>query len=375
MNTSADLLNSLKIDRNAPPPVSRKGLWITLAIIAAVLVLAIAAWFLFGRDKGIEVRTAEVVAIGNGGASSASVLDATGYVVARRMATVSAKVTGKVREILIEEGQRVEAGQVMATLDPIDAEQQRALSASQLQAARSQAVGVQAQLKEAEANAARLGALVGQKLVSRAQFEQAIAIYNFGQTAWVPDNLTVELPKGMTAFTTQAQMSDVGVDPTPTGYRLRGTITPGRHDVQFRFQLPYDADPELKFQLGLPPHMALARVVSGTTGPAKLWPVEHFAILARRLADRRTARRQGRAAVALPRPGVGQQLCERLERADHGGHEPRLHAGRDRRDPHALRQSRLHHRRRHRAGSAVGSYRHGNLILADQPRVDRQRKQ
>jgi len=175
MNTSADLLNSLKIDRNAPPPVSRKGLWITLAIIAAVLVLAIAAWFLFGRDKGIEVRTAEVVAIGNGGASSASVLDATGYVVARRMATVSAKVTGKVREILIEEGQRVEAGQVMATLDPIDAEQQRALSASQLQAARSQAVGVQAQLKEAEANAARLGALVGQKLVSRAQFEQAIA--------------------------------------------------------------------------------------------------------------------------------------------------------------------------------------------------------
>ena len=175
MNTSADLLNSLKIDRNAPPPVSRKGLWITLAIIAAVLVLAIAAWFLFGRDKGIEVRTAEVVAIGNGGASSASVLDATGYVVARRMATVSAKVTGKVREILIEEGQRVEAGQVMATLDPIDAEQQRALSASQLQAARSQAAGVQAQLKEAEANAARLGALVGQKLVSRAQFEQAIA--------------------------------------------------------------------------------------------------------------------------------------------------------------------------------------------------------
>ena len=176
MNTSADLLNSLKIDRNAPPPpASRKGLWITLAIIAAVLVLAIAAWFLFGRDKGIEVRTAEVVAIGNGGASSASVLDATGYVVARRMATVSAKVTGKVREILIEEGQRVEAGQVMATLDPIDAEQQRALSASQLQAARSQAVGVQAQLKEAEANAARLGALVGQKLVSRAQFEQAIA--------------------------------------------------------------------------------------------------------------------------------------------------------------------------------------------------------
>ena len=176
MNTSADLLKSLKIDRSAPPPpASRKGLWIALAVVAALLLLAIAGWLWFGRDQGIEVRSADVLAIGNGGAVSASVLDATGYVVARRMATVSAKVPGKVREVLIEEGQRVEPGQVIATLDPIDAEQQRTLSASQLQAARSQAAGVQAQLKEAEANAARLGALVGQKLVSRAQYEQAIA--------------------------------------------------------------------------------------------------------------------------------------------------------------------------------------------------------
>ena len=176
MTNSADLLHSLKIDRSAPPPpASRKGLWIALAVVAALLLLAIAGWLWFGRDQGIEVRSADVLAIGNGGAASASVLDATGYVVARRMATVSAKVPGKVREVLIEEGQRVEPGQVIATLDPIDAEQQRTLSASQLQAARSQAAGVQAQLKEAEANAARLGALVGQKLVSRAQYEQAIA--------------------------------------------------------------------------------------------------------------------------------------------------------------------------------------------------------
>ena len=175
MNTSADLLKSLKIDRSAPPPqASRTGLWLALGAAGALLLGAI-GWFAFGRDPGIEVRTAEVVAIGNGGASSASVLDATGYVVARRMATVSAKIPGKVREVLIEEGQRVEAGQVIATLDPVDAEQQRMLSASQLQAARSQAIGVQAQLKEAEADAARLGALVVQKLVSRAQFDAVIA--------------------------------------------------------------------------------------------------------------------------------------------------------------------------------------------------------
>lgn len=173
MNAPAELLKSLRIDRNAPPPTSRGALWIGLAVAAAVL-LALAGWWLLARGRAIEVRTTEVVAIGSGG-GNASVLDASGYVVARRMATVSAKVPGRVREVLIEEGQRVEAGQVIATLDPIDAEQQRLLSASQLQAARSQSAGVQAQLKEAEANAARLGALAAERLVSRAQYEQAIA--------------------------------------------------------------------------------------------------------------------------------------------------------------------------------------------------------
>ena len=175
MASSADLLKQLRIDRAAPPPpTSRRSLWIALAIVGTLLVLGAIGWFVFGRDQGIEVQTAEVVAIGSGG-GNASVLDATGYVVARRMATVSAKITGKVREVLIEEGQRVEAGDVMARLDPVDADAQRDLSASQLASAQSQIAGSQAQLKEAEANAARLGALVGQKLISRAQFEQAVA--------------------------------------------------------------------------------------------------------------------------------------------------------------------------------------------------------
>ncbi len=172
--SNADLLKSLKIDRSTPPPASKRGLWIALAVVAVMLVIGIAGWVLFGRHKGIEVKTAEVVAIGNGGGSP-SVLDATGYVVARRMATVSSKITGKVREIMIEEGQRVEAGQVMATLDPIDANAQRDLAQSQVLAARSQIDGVRAQLRDADSNAARLGALVGQKLVSRAQYEQAVA--------------------------------------------------------------------------------------------------------------------------------------------------------------------------------------------------------
>ena len=109
MNKAADLLNELRIDRGAPAPASsRRGLWLTLGIGAAVLAIpiAIGVWSLFARDDAVEVQTAQVVAIG-GGSGNASVLDATGYVVARRMATVSSKVTGKVLEVMIEEGQRL----------------------------------------------------------------------------------------------------------------------------------------------------------------------------------------------------------------------------------------------------------------------------
>ena len=84
--------------RKAPPPEprSRRGLWITLGVVVALLVLAAAGWAMFGREKPLEVRTASTVALGNN-AASASVLDASGYVVARRMATVSAPEGAKSR--------------------------------------------------------------------------------------------------------------------------------------------------------------------------------------------------------------------------------------------------------------------------------------
>ena len=176
MTDTRDLLKELRIDRTAAPP--RDGVpraaWIAGGIAVALLVLLLAGW-LFLRDDATEVRTAQAVAIGGSGGAAASVLDATGYVVARRMATVSAKVTGKVREVLIEEGQQVEAGQVMATLDPVDAIAGRELAAAQVAAARSQVAGAEARFEEAAANATRLRGLVDQQLVSRAQYDQAVA--------------------------------------------------------------------------------------------------------------------------------------------------------------------------------------------------------
>jgi RND family efflux transporter MFP subunit len=220
MNANADLLKELRIDRKAPPPpVSRRGLWIALAVIVALLLIAGAAWAFLNRDQGIEVRTATATAIGGSGGSAASVLDASGYVVARRMATVSAKITGRVREVLIEEGQRVEANEVMATLDPIDADAQRDLSAAQLSAARSQVEQMQAQLIEAEANAKRQASLVAQQLVSRAEYDRAVS---------QRDSLRAQLltaQRNAKVAADSLRIADIGVDNTVVRAPFAGVVT------------------------------------------------------------------------------------------------------------------------------------------------------
>ena len=186
--------------------------------ILALLLLAGIGWFVLGRQRPIEVTTAPVTAIQPGGASS-SVLDASGYVVARRMATVSAKITGKVREVMIEEGMRVEEGQIMATLDPIDANAQRSLSASQLEAARSQLSGLQAQVAQATAEAGRLHTLVDQQLVSRSQYDQAIA---------QRDSLRAQLrtaERNTTVANDALAIADLGVDNNTVRAPFSGVVT------------------------------------------------------------------------------------------------------------------------------------------------------
>ena len=223
MNASAELLKELRIDRKTPPPASGEGgggrrrwLWIALAAIA--VLLGGGAFLLFGREPALEVDTAPAVAIQQGSASS-SVLDASGYVVARRMATVSAKITGKVREVMIEEGMRVEQGQIMATLDPIDADAQRSLYASQLQSARSQVAGLEAQQRQASAEASRLQALVGQQLVSRSQYDQAVA---------QRDSLRAQLEtaqRNVRVANDQLAIADLGVDNNIVRAPFSGVVT------------------------------------------------------------------------------------------------------------------------------------------------------
>jgi hypothetical protein len=98
----------------------------------------------------------------------------------------------------------------------------------------------------------------------RIQLQQVFTLYNFSRKAWLPPTDTLmSLPPSYTAFAAQQGMSDVGVDAVEgKGVRLRGTIGPGQHSVEFKWQLPYTGDSEVKFDVGMGPHMAAARVIA-----------------------------------------------------------------------------------------------------------------
>jgi RND family efflux transporter MFP subunit len=104
-----------------------------------------------------------------------SVLDASGYVTARRQATVSTKITGKVTEVLIEEGARVEEGAVVARLDDTEARAQVSLAQAQLTAARSQLAEIRAQLGQAERDHERQAELLTRGLVSAQSVDATLA--------------------------------------------------------------------------------------------------------------------------------------------------------------------------------------------------------
>src|SRR5262245_43902624 len=118
---TSDLLSQLRIDRGGDRPRRRRGRLLALAVLVPLLAGAAAVWSgvipLAVRAPGVKTAVARAVAQPPG---TASVLDASGYVTARRQATVSAKITGKVVEVLIEEGQRVNEGDVLARLDDTD---------------------------------------------------------------------------------------------------------------------------------------------------------------------------------------------------------------------------------------------------------------
>ncbi len=171
MNDKSALLGQLKIERGLEPQPSRWPWLLALALIG----VGAAGWYLWPAQKPeVEVALARTI---SADAGAASVLDATGYVIARRQATVSSKVTGKVVELNIEEGQRVKAGQVLARIDDSNVRTQLQLAEAQLEASRSAGEEARVLLRDAERQLKRAQELGEKKLVSQQAIDTAQANY------------------------------------------------------------------------------------------------------------------------------------------------------------------------------------------------------
>ena len=176
MNDTADRISALKIDREAATPGGSGRLWL---LVPATLIVLFAAWFFLLRPSaGSAVVQVDTARRPPSIAAASSVLDASGYVVARREATVSSELTGKVREILVEEGMRVEEDQVVARLDDATQQAQLQLANAQVVAARAALAETEAQLRAARLERDRLRDLAERQLVSESSLDTAEANYD-----------------------------------------------------------------------------------------------------------------------------------------------------------------------------------------------------
>ncbi len=175
MSDPIDDLSALRIER-APLESNHRGWgkWVFILVLLAA-VGGGARWWTT-RVVPLEVEVASVRQRAAG--TQASVLNASGYVTARRRATVSSKVTGKVVEVNVEEGMAVREGQVLARLDDSTMRAALALSRAQLEAARRAVPEAEVRLDEARLVQARRERLAKDGLVTAAEIDSANAEVN-----------------------------------------------------------------------------------------------------------------------------------------------------------------------------------------------------
>jgi len=165
-------LDKLRIERR---PEKESSFWRWVIIVVLVAILAAAAWF-FWSNHGVSVDVRTAAARELKSQAAGTVLNASGYVTARRQATVSSKFTGKVMDVLIEEGMTVEAGQVLARLDDSNVTASFELAKAQLVSAQKGLKETETLLNEAQINYERSRNLVEKKLASEAELDRNRAV-------------------------------------------------------------------------------------------------------------------------------------------------------------------------------------------------------
>lgn len=168
-STKPDLAD-LRIDRSAP---HRGGRRLLIVAAAALVVIAVLAVLLVGGSTPITIEVA--VARPADAAGSSTILNASGYVEPRRKSTVAAKITGRVSEVLVDEGMAVVEGQVLARLDDSDARRRYEAIGAERDVARAAIDELEVNLGDAERTLRRIRELHADGVASIQDLDTATA--------------------------------------------------------------------------------------------------------------------------------------------------------------------------------------------------------
>ncbi len=171
MSAEKPSLDDLRIERRQGGARSSAKPWLAIVAIIAALLAAAAVWWRQHSDA-VEVETVVARQSGNG-QGDRTVLHASGYVTARRKATVSAKVTGKVVDVLIEEGMKVKESQILARLDDSNVKTSLDVAQAELASTRVSLEETRAQLKQADREFKRVTDLAKLNLSSQSDLDKA----------------------------------------------------------------------------------------------------------------------------------------------------------------------------------------------------------
>jgi HlyD family secretion protein len=182
-NDKTILLKSLSLGSSAreADTSSRGSPWSMLGIglVTGALVAGSLVWFLVPRkspSKPVATDiTADTTAPTTPAAQQAGDLIASGYVVARRRATVAAEITGRVIDVRVEEGQAVAKGQILAVLDSDLARNDLISAKSRVAAASATINSLKADLAEARRIAERTRSLASKEFASTADLTRTQA--------------------------------------------------------------------------------------------------------------------------------------------------------------------------------------------------------
>jgi RND family efflux transporter MFP subunit len=167
MSEQKKLLDTLRIDRSAPPQDTPSALPKVAAVLVLMALAGVGGYWAGSSGKAAPAASPAPVASAPASTSKpaarpapppedAAVLSASGYITARRMATVASRITGQLTAVVVEEGMQVAAGDVLARLDDRIAKNDLDRAQAEQRAAQAQVDSGKAQLAEAKRVLARV---------------------------------------------------------------------------------------------------------------------------------------------------------------------------------------------------------------------------